>query len=256
MIEIEQVQEPRVRNGSWPRLQIDGNVTNKGVYTRNISTFDETDLFTIIIDNSEAARKVLAHRFSDLPKGIKKIEIYYPRDLPPIVGFYRSIILETDENDDFRALIYFAFEFVDWKQAWSPVAYLEELNDIFGKNKISGLGLETPPIRDVIAGIGPSFVFRVQDTNNPIEGEIRRLIEVSQQLHESTERSLASKFRTDSLVMNFDFPDEVKAPCEQYLVYFGEFLRDSGVKANASVTHEAGQILFTVTPDDKTQALD
>src|SRR5207248_1798988 len=62
--------------------------------------------------------------------------------------------------------------------------------------------------------------------------------------------------RANSVVMSFDFPEEIKVPCEQYLIYFAQFLKDLGVEANTSLTHEAGQVLYTVTPINKHQALD
>jgi CheY-like chemotaxis protein len=71
------------------------------------------------------------------------------------------------------------------------------------------------------------------------------------------ERSEYSAKDTDnSVVMSFDFPEEIKVSCEQYLLYFAQFLKDLGVKADTALTHEAGQVLFTVTPADKEQALD
>lgn len=60
----------------------------------------------------------------------------------------------------------------------------------------------------------------------------------------------------DSISVLFDFPEEVRVPCEQYLLYFGQFLRDLGVQATSDLTHEAGQVLFTVTPADPRAALD
>lgn len=54
----------------------------------------------------------------------------------------------------------------------------------------------------------------------------------------------------------FTFPEEVKIPCEQYLLYFVEFLRDIGIEANANLQDIAGRILFSVTPKDKDEALD
>ncbi|HYE76343.1 MAG TPA: hypothetical protein VEF04_23565, partial [Blastocatellia bacterium] len=62
--------------------------------------------------------------------------------------------------------------------------------------------------------------------------------------------------RSDSVAMSFDFPAEVRVTCEQYLLYFAQFLRDLGVEADTTLTHDAGQVLFTVTPTNKQQALD
>jgi hypothetical protein len=56
--------------------------------------------------------------------------------------------------------------------------------------------------------------------------------------------------------MQFDFPEEVRTPCEQYLIYFVQFLKDLGVEATADIQHKAGKVLFAVTPTDKNQALD
>jgi hypothetical protein len=77
-----------------------------------------------------------------------------------------------------------------------------------------------------------------------------------QRIHELTEKSLATKLHDNSIVMYFDFPSEVKIPCEQYLLYFTQFLRDLGVESETALTHEAGQVLFTVTPDNKEHALE
>ena len=60
----------------------------------------------------------------------------------------------------------------------------------------------------------------------------------------------------DSIAVLFDFPEEVRVPCEQYLLYFGQFLRDLGIQATSDLSHEAGQVLFTVTPKDSRTALD
>lgn len=60
----------------------------------------------------------------------------------------------------------------------------------------------------------------------------------------------------DSVAVLFDFPEEVRVPCEQYLLYFGQFLRDLGVQSTSDLSHEAGQVLFTVTPTDSRTALD
>src|SRR6266446_3721901 len=61
--------------------------------------------------------------------------------------------------------------------------------------------------------------------------------------------------RGESVFMLFDFPEQVRVPCEQYLLYFGQFLRDLGVEVNTALTPEAGQVLFSVTPTDKKEAL-
>jgi len=55
--------------------------------------------------------------------------------------------------------------------------------------------------------------------------------------------------------MAFEFPSAIKSACEQYLLYFVQFLRDLGIEANAEVREQASNVLFSVTPVDKEQAL-
>jgi len=38
-------------------------------------------------------------------------------------------------------------------------------------------------------------------------------------------------------------------------LYFGQFLQDLGVRAETALTHDAGEVLFTVTPTDQQEAL-
>ncbi len=68
---------------------------------------------------------------------------------------------------------------------------------------------------------------------------------------------LSQRTKNNSLTTRFfSFPEEVRVPCEQYLLYFTEFLKDLGVNSTADIKHEAGEILFSVTPDNPDQALD
>ena len=48
----------------------------------------------------------------------------------------------------------------------------------------------------------------------------------------------------------------MQVACEQYLLYFVQFLKDLGVDATASLTHDAGSVLFAVTPTDGRHALE
>jgi hypothetical protein len=75
------------------------------------------------------------------------------------------------------------------------------------------------------------------------------------ELHQQVESSLISPVSSNSVAVTFDFPDAVRVPCEQYLLYFVEFLRDLGVEATSESKDHAGKVLFTVTPTDAQEAL-
>ena len=68
---------------------------------------------------------------------------------------------------------------------------------------------------------------------------------------------ISSSSESVSLTVPFDFEEPIKIMCQQYLLYFGQFLSDLGISAQTALTHKkAGEVLFTVTPTDRNQALD
>lgn len=89
-----------------------------------------------------------------------------------------------------------------------------------------------------------------------IEAALSRCSDRLRALQGKAHYTLMRKVRADSLVQAFDFPAELAVPCEQYLLYFVQFLRDLGVEATAEVEHRASDVLFSVTPQDKTLALE
>jgi CheY-like chemotaxis protein len=97
--------------------------------------------------------------------------------------------------------------------------------------------------------------FSLRELEARIKAVLRNLPARRPGQNTANEEATEGKFG-DSVAMLFDFPEEVRVSCEQYLLYFGQFLRDLGVQATSDLTHEAGQVLFTVTPADPRTALD
>ncbi|MBW3654775.1 MAG: hypothetical protein KY444_01615 [Gemmatimonadetes bacterium] len=67
---------------------------------------------------------------------------------------------------------------------------------------------------------------------------------------------LSAEAQRDTLVTLFDFPPALSTACEQYLLYFVQFLRDLGIEAEGDVRHRANQVLFSVRPHEGAEALD
>jgi hypothetical protein len=99
-----------------------------------------------------------------------------------------------------------------------------------------------------------SLTFSISKTL-PLKSEIERCENILMEFHEKVVEQLHPEAH-QSLIVSFDFPEEVRVPCEQYLLYFVQFLADVGVKATANIRHEAGNVLFAVTPNDRETALD
>lgn len=57
-----------------------------------------------------------------------------------------------------------------------------------------------------------------------------------------------SKPDVGALVQTFKFPKNARTACEQYLIYFGQFLKDLGIEADLQLDEQGEQVLFKVTP--------
>lgn len=67
---------------------------------------------------------------------------------------------------------------------------------------------------------------------------------------------LVAAEHADSLITSFHFPSAISTACEQYLLYFVQFLADLGIQADAEVQHKAAEVLFRVTPAEGREALE
>ena len=83
----------------------------------------------------------------------------------------------------------------------------------------------------------------------------QKTVEVIEPVQKAALGMASTSATPDVITTMFDFPEEYKVACKQYLEYFAKFLADMGIKAIADVKETAGKILFTVTPEDKTVAL-
>jgi hypothetical protein len=91
-------------------------------------------------------------------------------------------------------------------------------------------------------------------TQIPAEESLQSILSLPRLAH--LEQHIEAALVPDKLIrVQFAFPDSIKSACEQYLIYFIQFLRDLGIHAGAELKEEAHSVLFTVRPKDETQAL-
>jgi len=69
-------------------------------------------------------------------------------------------------------------------------------------------------------------------------------------------RAKLSDVEGNALQVSFNFPSPIKNACEQYLMYFSQFLQDLGINATAKLEESAHSVLFSVIPEDGKQALE
>jgi hypothetical protein len=237
------------------RLVVEGVKIYKGVFINLV-----TDGFDVTVTDDALSDKLLKYRASEFTPDIHKIFLYRPIRFIP--GFKDISLSPAIYPSGERPLLTIGFFFnpENWKQPWSIKEYQIEFKKVFEQENLPGIVWDPLGSHIVTTLLSPEtnigLKYILQDTETPLGEEITKRTHVLLQLHKLTEKSLLAILRHGSVVMEFDFPEEVKLPCEQYLLYFGQFLRDLGVESETALTHEAGQVLFTVTPTDKEQALD
>jgi hypothetical protein len=240
-----------------PVLIVDGVAYTEKVYVHPIAG---TKSFRAAVFDETVNEIIMQHRFSNLSQNVQLLELN---------PSYALIQDESEIRQDFTIYqqderTYLAYEFAflvdDWKRPWSITEYTTEFIRILRDQNYTNVRLrrhfvktleEAEPEEDRI-----SIVLPVDDPNVIIEKEVFEHSDLLNWLHKLTIAALITKIGSDSVVFQFDFPEEAKVACEQYLLYFVQFLKDLGVDATAELQHEAGQVLFAVTPTNKEEALD
>lgn len=224
--------------------------------------------YVVLVNRGELSNRIAGHRFSDISREIKSISIIPSLNLiegeaeishglavrRDYVGIRGGYVGQTYMG------VTFLFDADGWHRLWSIRDYQEEFRHVFEQQNLADLSW-TPEESLGFGYIGDtenitSISAAVKDTGATIEEEARSHAGTLRELHRLTVASLMSRVGQESVVTHFNFPDEVRVACEQYLLYFVQFLEDLGVRATAELHHEAGEVLFAVTPEDKDEALD
>jgi hypothetical protein len=210
--------------------------------------------FAVTIFDEELIKMVVSHPFGDVSREILRLELYPRYSLIKDTNIIQNVFIVGRAADSFDISLEFGFDALDWKRLWSFSEYIEEFSRIVDRDNPLNIREQSNRIRLTEDGLSVSLP--ESSPSAIIEAEVFKYSGILQSIHESVEASLISKLREDSVVMSFDFPKEVSVACEQYLLYFIQFLKDLGVEASADIQHEAGQVLFAVTPKNKDEALD
>jgi hypothetical protein len=193
---------------------------------------------------------------SDIPKDIWFIRLKNNFEFSNEIDFYSNEIRisERDEiNIDWS--LSFVFHFSDWehwKKPYSIAEYAETLNKLI-KEK-SNLGINFVPVDEESILNGFKINCNIIPSNK-INDEISKYYLIFSDIFKDLNYLLVGQHSLNSVVSIFEFPEEVKVPCQQYLLYFVQFLNEIGISATAELKNEAGNVLFSVTPTSNEIAL-
>jgi hypothetical protein len=209
-----------------------------------------------IIANSELYDQIIKMSFKDIFRQLNEVDLEYPFYWEDgFKEFYIGEIRATlNLNNEIELEFRFEFNMDNWKQLWSMPDHGREYKSVIDSLGIPGLVWSWNDEENILNGMKISF--HLTDQNAIIQSEIESRLLFLEKAHEQTLISLLSGIDPNSILTRFSFPEEVKVPCEQYLLYFIQFLRDIGIEAISQLREEAGDVLFSVTPVDQEEALD
>ncbi len=195
----------------------------------------------ISIYDESLSDKIVTLNLNALPPSINSIQIWVPENG---TDFVRDVEF-TKIADHWESSVKLSFDTEKWRRTWSVTDFCETLLETATEQ---GFRHKTD---EEFYSNGVTVFLSVHQADL-----ISTLIEKTISEWRSLEAKVLSKLLDGGLVMTFDIPEEIRTPCEQYLLYFGQFLRDLGVKADTSITHLAGKTILTTRPVSKDDALD
>ncbi|MFN0139291.1 MAG: hypothetical protein ACKVQW_04295 [Pyrinomonadaceae bacterium] len=255
-IEIRRRSEPISRGGAGNDLYdllIDGAVLNVVSVGENYKSSSGLPNFYIISKQRDSLQKIAALTLNEFM--LARVQSIHLTNWTRWEGFDISISLGKDHFPKHKEGTTFEVEFEpdveNWKYPYSYNDYYTRFRQIceteFGERVLFGVG-----------GIKTKFMSVIDAVLNnlSIAEEVEKNLEQFVEIHKITLKQLEQEQFKNSLLTSFSFPDELKAPCEQYLLYFAQFLRDLGINATPNLKEEAGKVLFSVTPNDDIEAFD
>jgi hypothetical protein len=232
-------------------LTIDGlpvaHIYVSGVFSSDGRTYKE-----VLTHTEEATTRLFPYTLSQFKEiEVEEFNLRFSVDWQPVIGILRF----KPDDDLFGLTVYFDRVYL-WSRPYTFSEYFDLLINLINELDVSAM--QEMPYEESSADMYlDDFAIRFSvNADANIGLEVERCLSVVRLGHEKAIAKLESEVKGNSVELSFDFPEEVRVPCEQYLLYFVQFLKDLGVEATADLRHEAGKVLFAVTPGDQDTALD
>ncbi|MBU8883843.1 hypothetical protein KSK37_12175 [Kaistella sp. DKR-2] len=140
-------------------------------------------------------------------------------------------------------------DLIKWDKTFTFISFLEKFSSLLSPHNIF-IDLKNP--MDIVQD-GFNIKGELNFDNN-IETEYYNFLSIiNNELKQIFENP--KFFNLNSITKTFNFPEEIRQVCEQYLVYFSKFLEDYGIEISSQLKSEQGETIFTITPKNDIEAL-
>ena len=228
-------------------LIIDGK-RRLGVSVNESSKTKLKTLFTVKSETIKSSRNLAYLSFNQFY--LANIEEIILANWRKLNGFFIDILLKRNQLK-----IVLEPDLKNWKQNYSHTFYLEKLFSIVSNDewsKSDNFSVVIVDFRLTMTFPRDSGVDNLISIDDEIKDKFQKLLGWQREIIDSYEKTENSNL----ISVFFNLPDELKVFCEQYLLYFVQFLSDLGINATSNLKEEAGKVLFSITPTDDVEALE
>jgi hypothetical protein len=233
-------------------------------------------LSSVHLSDPASVESLISHRFRDFPASSVSWTI---RIQPNVLDCPVELCVQRKGKRAVEASLHIRLD-DGWKRPYPFAQFKEEFSRILSTradpgievHKLDMASLESllnelgiaapgaPQYRDIEPLDLPHIIFVDWKPAPPlasvVRDELSPRLKILRDVSEQAHQSLIIGSRPDSMSVSFEFPEPVKVACEPYLLYFVEFLKQLGIESSADITHDAGHILFAVTPKHSRVALE
>jgi hypothetical protein len=217
-----------------------------------IKTVDKK--FSAWINSEIDSKKLLTQILADLEMQFHALTIELDRPVDRWVRLQGAFVAFNSPPPDTlrrKLVLFFKPDFDNWINPFSALDYQRALKEAAVGSFVDGSIFA----EDVTDGFSVTRALaKAEDVTVAVK--IAGIVDEVKRLSTKAVEGLFKRVQKDSLVAWFDFPAPIRAACEQYLIYFIQFLEDLGIKANSEIKADAGRILFSVTPKEGSSALE
>ncbi|WP_160060931.1 hypothetical protein [Psychromonas sp. L1A2] len=225
-------------------------ISFKGVIDQNSYTINEKLPIIGQIYDKDLAGEILDLSISELIIQVGKLTLPLKKSIEDC----HQVELTTPSyyESELTIFIELSYSFENWARPYSIFEYWGEITkciDLLGDSSISyEYGVDDD---EYINTMG--FEIKIATADRSINSFVNEnIIPIENIIKNAQSNLLKSK---SGLEVSFNFPPEIKAPCEQYLTYFSQFMIDLGIKVSSNLNHEGDKTLLSIIPEDKNEAL-
>lgn len=145
-------------------------------------------------------------------------------------------------------------EWEHWAKPWSISSVAKQFEVNVKKCRDVKIKYWQEDDESILNGFGVEYY--PENMDSIIEDELSVILETVKDIVDKTNQNLLTSIDSEAVLTFFQFPDEIKTACKQYLVYFTQFISDMGIEVDTELKEELNHTLFKVVPKDKTESLD